>query len=111
MSPAEALTITALGLIVVFTGLVLCLVCMVALERVARRITGGRPHGSAHSAAAAANPAGSGEAAIAVPVPPDVLAVIVAVLEVERALYVGRYRSRLTLRRPGSAAPGAEKLS
>jgi hypothetical protein len=37
------------------------------------------------------------------PVPADVLAVIVAVLEVERALYVGRYRPRLTLRRAGAS--------
>jgi Na+-transporting methylmalonyl-CoA/oxaloacetate decarboxylase gamma subunit len=98
MSPAEALTVTALGIGVVFTGLLLCLASMKLLARVAGRVTLADPHAAAHApahAAGVAAPRVSEE-----PVSNEVLAVIVAVLEVERALYVGRYRSRLTLRRP-----------
>jgi Na+-transporting methylmalonyl-CoA/oxaloacetate decarboxylase gamma subunit len=94
MSSIEALTVTALGIAVVFSGLLLCLACMKLLARVAARVTLPEPHGAAPTPAQAAPAVPEG------PVADDVLAVIVAVLEVERALYVGRYRSRLTLRRP-----------
>jgi Na+-transporting methylmalonyl-CoA/oxaloacetate decarboxylase gamma subunit len=100
MSSVEALTVTALGIAVVFSGLLLCLACMKLLARVAARVSLPDHHGAAPAPAAVAVPVPEG------PVPDDVLAVIVAVLEVERALYVGRYRSRLTLRRPSSVAPG-----
>jgi acetyl-CoA carboxylase carboxyltransferase component len=41
---AEALTVTALGMAVVFTGLVLCLACMkLGIARVASRVTWGEP--------------------------------------------------------------------
>jgi Na+-transporting methylmalonyl-CoA/oxaloacetate decarboxylase gamma subunit len=93
MSSAEALTVTALGIAVVFTGLLLCFGCMAVLARLSAWVTLGEPHGPAQAAPPLPAPA-------AAPIPDEVLAVIVAVLEVERALYVGRYRSRLTLRRP-----------
>ena len=98
MTPVEALTVTVLGMGVVFIGLVLCIACIEVFRRVAGRIAGAGEHaGSPVPVAPVAVPvAGPGLAVV----PPDVLAVIVAVLEVERALYVGRYRSRLTLRRP-----------
>jgi Na+-transporting methylmalonyl-CoA/oxaloacetate decarboxylase gamma subunit len=95
MSSIEALTVTVLGIAVVFTGLLLCFACMKLLARVAGRVTLPEPHGAAPAHAPAQAPAVPEG-----PVPDDVLAVMVAVLEVERALYVGRYRSRLTLRRP-----------
>jgi Na+-transporting methylmalonyl-CoA/oxaloacetate decarboxylase gamma subunit len=98
MSSAEALTVTALGIGVVFTGLLLCLACMKLLARVASRVTMAEPH--AMHAAPPSEPVPATRSVPEAPVPDDVLAVIVAVLEVERALYVGRYRSRLTLRRP-----------
>lgn len=95
MPVVEALTVTALGMGVVFVGLVLCIAFIDLFRRVAARVSRGEArvdtHGAVSPAAEAISPA---------PVPADVLAVIVAVLEVERALYVGRYRSRLTLRRP-----------
>lgn len=99
MSSIEALTITALGLGVVFTGLVLCVVFILLLERVARRIAwdGLAVHGTV---APHRVPERLAEPTPPQPIPPEVRAVIVAVLEVERALYVGRYRSRLTLTRP-----------
>ena len=98
MSAIEALTVTALGMGIVFVGLVLCVVFILLLERVARRISWDGPAG--HGTAA---PRGLERLAAPTsqqPIPPEVRAVIVAVLEVERALYVGRYRSRLTLTRP-----------
>jgi Na+-transporting methylmalonyl-CoA/oxaloacetate decarboxylase gamma subunit len=100
MSPAEALTVTALGIGVVFSGLLLCLVCMKLLARVAGRVTLADPHAAAHAPAPVHDAARATPAVSEGPIPDEVLAVIVAVLEVERALYVGRYRSRLTLRRP-----------
>lgn len=96
MPAGEALTVTALGMVAVFIGLVLCIVFIDLFRRVARRVSTGDGTGEAPEAAAAT------DVAQVEPVPADVLAVIVAVLEVERALYVGRYRARLTLRRPAS---------
>jgi Na+-transporting methylmalonyl-CoA/oxaloacetate decarboxylase gamma subunit len=96
MSQAEGLVVTALGMSVVFVGLVLCIGFIEIFRRVTARISGGAAPGPSVQAP---------EPSIMPPVPADVLAVMVAVLEVERALYVGRYRSRLTLRRPGPPAP------
>lgn len=97
MSAIEALTVTALGIGIVFAGLVLCIAFVVGLRHVAARVSVGG--GSEHQTAAAARLPASDA-----PVPADVLAVLVAVLEVERALYVGRYRSRLTLTHPSRRA-------
>jgi sodium pump decarboxylase gamma subunit len=95
MSIGESLVVTALGMGVVFIGLVLCIAFIDLFKRLAARVSWADGHGHGAQAPAAA----VAEAAPGEPVPPDVLAVITAVLEVERALYVGRYRSRLTLRR------------
>jgi Na+-transporting methylmalonyl-CoA/oxaloacetate decarboxylase gamma subunit len=88
MTLTDALLVTALGLGVVFAGLVLCVGFIDLFRRVGARV-------SSEAGAAATGRLAAPEE----PVPADVLAVIVAVLEVERALYVGRYRPRLTLRR------------
>ena len=103
MSQAEAWIVTALGMAVVFFGLVLCIAFIQLFNRIARKVTWGEGHG--HEASAQAPPAQAGQAAARVetppsePVPPDVLAVISTVLEVERTLYLGHPGSRLTIRR------------
>ena len=103
MSQFEAWTVTALGMAVVFIGLVLCIAFIQLFNRIARRITWGA-EGQGHGAAAGAAPApatrGCGDPAHVEPVPADVLAVIAAVLEVESKLYMSRPDSRLTIRRP-----------
>jgi Na+-transporting methylmalonyl-CoA/oxaloacetate decarboxylase gamma subunit len=91
MTASDALLVTGLGMGVVFAGLVLCVAFINLFRRLGARVSGG-----------AAVEAGVRAAPPDKPVPADVLAVIVAVLEVERALYVGRYRPRLTLRRAGA---------
>ena len=97
MSQVEAWIVTALGMTVVFIGLVLCIAFIQLFNRIARKITW-EGHGG-HEAAAPAPPAPVVELPPAEPVEPDVLAVISAVLEVERTLYLGRPGSRLTIRR------------
>jgi Na+-transporting methylmalonyl-CoA/oxaloacetate decarboxylase gamma subunit len=94
MSAGEALLVTALGMTVVFVGLVLCIAAIEVFRRVARRVD---------PLSAQAHAATSSEPPVEPALPADVLAVIVAVLEVERAIYVGRYRSRLTLQRAAAA--------
>jgi Na+-transporting methylmalonyl-CoA/oxaloacetate decarboxylase gamma subunit len=101
MSQLEAWTVTALGMVVVFIGLVLCIAFIQLFKRIARHITwGGEGHG-AHAAPTAA-PEPSPDLPPSEPVPADVLAVIAAVLEVESKLYLSKPGSRLTIRR---AAP------
>ena len=99
MSQAEAWIVTALGMTVVFIGLVLCIAFIQLFNRIARRITWGEGHGHEAAPAAAAS-VPPPPAVAAEELPPDVLAVISAVLEVERTLYLGRPGSRLTIRRP-----------
>lgn len=108
MSTIEALTITVLGMSVVFLGLVLCIAFIHLSNRAARRIPwtdhahGGEaatPAAAAPLAAPAPAPAPAGE-----PPSPHVLAVIAAVLEIEQRLYQGRQASRLTIRRGGAGA-------
>ncbi|HSK08515.1 MAG TPA: OadG family protein [Vicinamibacterales bacterium] len=99
MSQEEALIVTALGMTVVFIGLVLCIAFIQLFNRIAKKVTWGEGHGG-HEVAPPPPPA----AAVELPPPgeplePDVLAVISAVLEVERTLYLGRPGSRLTIRR------------
>ena len=100
MSQLEAWTVTALGMTVVFIGLVLCIAFIQLFNRIARRITWGEGHGAADAAAAAPAAPAPEALALAEPLDPDVLAVISAVLEIERTLYLGRPGSRLTIRRP-----------
>ena len=101
MSQLEALTITALGMAVVFIGLVACIIFIRLIGRLAVRVQwadGGHGHGAAP--AAEPPPAPAAELPPAEPIPADVLAVLATVLEVERKLYLNRPGSRVTLRRP-----------
>ncbi len=104
MSQGEAWIITALGMGVVFIGLVACIFFIQLFSRLARRIRWGEEghgHGAAPPAAAEAAP----EAAppVGEPVPADVLAVIAVVLELERKLYMNRPGARVTIRRHAPA--------
>ncbi len=93
MDLSEALTITALGMGVVFVGLILTSLLIVAFSVVPRLLE----RRSAEATAMPApdrQPAPTGE-----PVPPEVLTVIATVLEVERRLYHAGQRGRLTISR------------
>jgi hypothetical protein len=84
---------------VVFIGLILTSLLIVAFQAVPRLL--GRLSGtpSAATAATEPSPASPGE-----PVAPEIVTVIAAVLEVERRLYHAGQRGRLTI----SRAPRAE---
>lgn len=105
MSTTEALTVTLLGMSVVFFGLVLCVAFIHLSHRVARRIpwTDHTPVGEP-IASPAPIPAPAPTAVVPEPPSPAVLAVIATVLEMEQRLYQGRPTSRLTIRRPGAGA-------
>ncbi|MDX9734145.1 MAG: OadG family protein [Thermoanaerobaculia bacterium] len=101
MSQLEALTITALGMAVVFIGLVACIAFIRLFGRIAGRVQWGEGgHGHAAAPAAEPAPAPAAELPPGEPIPADVLAVLATVLEVERKLYLNRPGSRVTLRRP-----------
>lgn len=104
MTPLEAWIVTALGMGVVFSGLMLCILAINFFNRLAKKIKWEEGHG--HAAPAPAAPAPAVEAAAPAPAPlpsepiePEILAVIAAALEIERRLYLGRSGQRLTLRR------------
>ena len=88
MGLLEGLTISALGMGVVFAGLLLTSLFIVAFPRVAARRRRRKP--------APAPPA---------PPPPEIVGVIAAVLEAERRLTSAGYASRLTIVRERVAAP------
>ena len=94
MSQSEAWVVTALGMTVVFVGLLLCVAFIQLFSRLSTRLSwGDGGHGEpAHAGTAAAAP----EAATApsAPVAADILAVIATVIEVERKLYVSRPDAR-----------------
>ncbi|MBK9376658.1 MAG: OadG family protein [Holophagales bacterium] len=99
MSQWEAWTVTALGMAVVFIGLVACIAFIQLFSRVSRNIRWGE-EGHGHGTAPAPVPAPAApDLAPSEPVPADVLAVITAVLQVERKLYLNRPGSRVTIRR------------
>lgn len=99
MSQWEAWTVTALGMAVVFIGLVACIAFIQLFSRVSRNIRWGE-EGHGHGAAPAPLPAPAApDLTPSEPVPADVLAVITAVLQVERKLYLNRPGSRVTIRR------------
>jgi Na+-transporting methylmalonyl-CoA/oxaloacetate decarboxylase gamma subunit len=100
MSQSEALIVTALGMTVVFVGLLLCVAFIQLFSRIAKRVTWGEGvHGEA--ALAVPPPAAAEPAAVpAEPVPADILAIIATVVEVERKLYVSRPDLRQAPRRP-----------
>jgi Na+-transporting methylmalonyl-CoA/oxaloacetate decarboxylase gamma subunit len=101
MSQLEALTVTLLGMAVVFIGLVACIFFIQLFGRLAGRVRWGE-EGHGHGAAPIAEPAPAAPAELppSEPVPADVLAVLATVLQVERKLYLNRPGSRVTLRRP-----------
>ena len=97
MTQWEAWVVTALGMGVVFIGLVACIAFIQLFSRAARHVRWGE-EGHGHAAPAPA-PSPAVEAVPSEPVPAEVLAVIAAVLEVERKLYLNRPGSRATIRR------------
>jgi Na+-transporting methylmalonyl-CoA/oxaloacetate decarboxylase gamma subunit len=102
MSQSEGWIITALGMVVVYIGLLLCIVFIQLFSRISKRISwGDAGHGAApHGAAAATSALEPATAPVSrEPIGADVLAVIATVLEVERTLYVSRPDFRLTIRR------------
>jgi Na+-transporting methylmalonyl-CoA/oxaloacetate decarboxylase gamma subunit len=105
MSQSEAWIVTALGMTVVYIGLLMCVAFIQLFSRIAQRIEwGGGGHGeAAHGpapTAAAAEHAAAG--APSEPIPADILAVIATAIEVERKLYVSRPDARLGARRPAT---------
>jgi Na+-transporting methylmalonyl-CoA/oxaloacetate decarboxylase gamma subunit len=101
MSQWEAWTVTALGMSVVFIGLVTCIAFIQLFGRISKYVPWaeeGHGHGAAPAAAPPAQ-APAPETSPQEPVPADVLAVIAVVLEVERKLYLNRPGSRVTIRR------------
>lgn len=104
MTQLEAWIVTALGMGVVFVGLVLCIIAINVFNRAAKHVTWGE---EGHTPAPAATPQPPAADAAPVPVPaavtpapsPEVLAAIATALEIERRLYRGRLGQRLTLNR------------
>ncbi|OQA33761.1 MAG: Oxaloacetate decarboxylase, gamma chain [Acidobacteria bacterium ADurb.Bin340] len=108
MSQLEAWIVTALGMGVVFAGLLLCVVFINVFNRLAQHVKWGEEgHGHGHGAPAptqAPPPAASAPApAASEPLAPEVVAAIAAALEIELRLYQGSDQ-RLTIRRIQPAA-------
>ena len=104
MPTSEALIVTALGMTVVYIGLLLCILFIVLFSKLAKNITWGEGgHGHGAPAPSPAAPAAHAEAIVSStpsePIPADIQAVIAAALEVERRLYLFRSGARLTIRR------------
>lgn len=103
MSQLEAWIVTALGMGVVFAGLVLCITSINLFNRLAKHVKWGEEgHGHGHAAPAPAAPTPA-TAPVAPPVAseplaPEVVAAIAAALEIELRLYQGPDQ-RLTIRR------------
>ena len=92
MSQSEAWIVTALGMTVVYIGLLLCVAFIQLFSRIAARISWGE---GLQGEAAPGAPAGPVTAAVSSePVPADILAVIATAIEVERKLYVSRPDAR-----------------
>jgi Na+-transporting methylmalonyl-CoA/oxaloacetate decarboxylase gamma subunit len=100
MSYGDAWLVTALGMAVVFFGLLLCVAFIQLFSRVSTRVSWGEGGHAGAGRPAAAPAAATGEAPPAAPVPPDILAVIATTIEVERKLYVSRPDVRQAGRRP-----------
>ena len=96
MSQSEAWIVTALGMTVVYIGLLLCVAFIQLFSRISTRVTWGEGGHAAATPAAAPEPA----ATPSEPVPADILAVIAAVVEVERKLYLSRPDARQAPPRP-----------
>lgn len=105
MSQWEAWIVTALGMSVVFIGLVACIGFIRLIGRLAPHV---RPAGrhAGHAEGPAPDAAASAATHVSTPgepVPADVLAVISVVLELERKLYMNRPGARVTIRRHAQA--------
>jgi len=100
MSQSEAWIVTALGMTVVFIGLLLCVAFIQLFSRISTRVTWGEGGHAAATQAAQAAAAPEPAATPSEPVPADILAVIAAVVEVERKLYLSRPDAHQALRRP-----------
>jgi len=107
MTQLEAWIVAALGMSVVFLGLVLCIAFINAFNRVAKHVKW-EGHGHAHDAPTPtpkAEPTSSAEPAKAVAKPPvapptpEILAVIAAAIEIDLRLYQSHGDQRLTIRR------------
>ncbi|MCL4846341.1 MAG: OadG family protein [Acidobacteria bacterium] len=104
MSLWEASIVTALGMSVVFIGLVACIGFIGLFSRISRYVPWSEEgHGHGSPAPQMAAPAPPPAVVSPEPVPADVLAVIAAVLEVERTLYMNRPGARVTIRRHAPA--------
>jgi len=91
MDLSDALTITGLGMAVVFSGLLLTAVLIVTLGRIDQIFT------PPPTTAEAPIPATSTDATLSPPIEPEILTVITTILEVERRLHrVGSNRARET---------------
>jgi Na+-transporting methylmalonyl-CoA/oxaloacetate decarboxylase gamma subunit len=89
MSQTEGWLITALGMSVVYVGLLLCVAFIQLFSRISTRISWSEGVHGGPAQAAAAPAAHAPE-----PVPADILAVIATAIEVERKLYVSRPDAR-----------------
>ena len=96
MSQSEGWIITALGMTVVYIGLLLCVAFIQLFSRISKRVTWGEGrHGdTAHGVSPPAAPEAAADGAPSEPVPADILAVIATAIEVERKLYVSRPDAR-----------------
>ncbi len=106
MDIADALVITALGISVVFSGLILTALLISSLSFFPAMMKS-RNKKTADKAVTSAVPAPEA------PIEPEIIAVLTAVLETEIRLHRAYGSSRFTFRRPAPAAcpPGQEKLS
>ncbi len=92
MELTEALTVTLLGMGVVFVGLILTSLVIVAFSVVPRLLTRRNPSAAVPGPVVKVVEQGQ-------PVPPEVVTVITTVLEVERRLSLLNPRARLTIAR------------
>lgn len=110
MNQLEAWIVTALGMSVVFAGLVLCIIAINAFNHLAKHVKFEGAHAQsapahpkaethAHESVSATGAAPAAPMAITPEPSPEVLAVIATALEIERRLYLGRQGQRLTLNR------------
>jgi len=86
MELTDALTVTALGMAVVFSGLLLTAGLIIAFGRMQRFAEAREDRRAADTPVEAATPAEPTEVPAGPPLDPDILAVITTVLEVEHRL-------------------------
>jgi len=107
MSPLEAWTVTVLGMLVVFLGLMLCILFINGFNRVAKHVRWGEggEHGHAAPVSKTAAHPNAEPVHAAAPPPsvveptPEVLAAIAAAIEIEQRLLGSHITQKLTIRR------------